>query len=102
DHIDNESRQVLLGQPFIHRGRKQIPRLPIDRPEIAHAAQFVVDRESVLRFYPADRLPSSTNCSRPTKSDRLLETVSFLTRKIGTFLLRHCVALPFGWQPLYR
>jgi hypothetical protein len=25
DHIDNESRQVLLGQPFIDRGRKQIP-----------------------------------------------------------------------------
>ena len=42
DHIDNESRQVLLGQPFVDRGRKQIPRLPIDHPEIAHAAQFVV------------------------------------------------------------
>src|SRR5271163_5156008 len=73
DHIDNEPRQVLLRQPFVDRGRKQIPRLPIDRPETAHAAQFVVDRELVKRFYSAYRRPSSTNSSRPTKSDRLLE-----------------------------
>src|ERR1700678_4079686 len=73
DHIGNESRQVLLGQPFVDRGRKQIPRLPIDRPEIAHAAQFLVGpriSSPILLGRAAARPPQTVLVQ--LKSDRLL------------------------------
>jgi hypothetical protein len=37
---------VFLRHPLVQRRRQQISRLPIDRPEIAHQNQFVVNRES--------------------------------------------------------
>jgi hypothetical protein len=54
--------RMLLGQPFVDRGRKQIPRVPIDRPEIAHAAQFVVGPRisaRILRRRAAARPPQT-------------------------------------------
>ena len=37
DHFHSEPRQVLLWQSLVNRRRKQKPRLPINRAEIAHA-----------------------------------------------------------------
>ena len=39
DHFDDEPRKVLLRKPLVNRRRKQITRLPIDRPKIVHAPQ---------------------------------------------------------------
>jgi len=36
DHFDDEPRQVFLRKPFVDRGRRQEPRLAIDRTKIAH------------------------------------------------------------------
>jgi hypothetical protein len=50
DHFDNEARQMLLRQPLVHRGRQQIVRLPIDRPEVAHVRRLGIRRQSTPRF----------------------------------------------------
>ena len=35
-HIDHEACQMTLGQPLVHRSRKQKPSLAVDLPEVAH------------------------------------------------------------------
>ena len=36
DNVDHEAREVVLGQPIFHRGRQQIRRGAVYRPEIGH------------------------------------------------------------------
>ena len=36
DHFDDKPRQMLLRKPLVHRRRQQLPRLPINRPEVRH------------------------------------------------------------------
>ncbi len=62
DHFDDEPSQMSLRQPLVHRRRKQITRLPINRPEIVHAPQNRNKRESTCQFYSAKRRQSPTNC----------------------------------------
>ena len=35
-HLDDEPRQMPLGQPLVHRGRKQIVHVAVDRAKVAH------------------------------------------------------------------
>jgi len=72
DHFDDEPRQMSLRQPLVHRRRKQITRLPIVHPEIAHAPQATAKENQRPRFYSANRRQSRSNRRRTIKSDRLL------------------------------
>ncbi len=72
DHFDDEPRQVLLRKPLVHRRWKQITRLPIDHPEVVHAAQLKAKENQRLPFYNPNRRQSHSNRHRTVKSDRLL------------------------------
>jgi hypothetical protein len=51
DRFHNEARQVILGQPFLHRRRQQIRRVPIDLNESAHR------RARLMRYADDSMLP---------------------------------------------
>ena len=61
DHFHDKPSQVPLRKPLVNRRRKQITRLPINRPEIVHAPQATAKENRCLRFYSPNRHQSRTN-----------------------------------------
>ena len=45
DDFDNEARQMITGQPFVHRGRQQVGSVSVNGNEAAH-------REAVINALP--------------------------------------------------
>lgn len=41
DHVDNKTGQVILGQPILHGGRKQVISFPIRVYEICHHCALI-------------------------------------------------------------
>ena len=64
DNLDDESRQMPLGQPVVHRRRHQVQRFPINLTKgVAHEFVTLAEIFKTRRVYHlADK-----------KSDRLLE-----------------------------
>src|SRR5882762_2291352 len=54
DHLDNERRKTILGQPVLHRGREQIIGLSIYWYETAHLC-LARANSSVAAILPARR-----------------------------------------------
>ncbi len=49
DDVDHEARQVILGQPVLHRGRQQKRRGAIYRTEIDHGYTLgIIKRDSLM------------------------------------------------------
>jgi hypothetical protein len=65
DDIDHEARQMILGQPIVHRGRQQIRRGAIYRTEIDHGyTPGIVEQDNTMTkaFTDSSGRLSPTGC----------------------------------------
>jgi hypothetical protein len=63
DHFDDEPRQMLLRKPLVYRRRQQIPRLPINRPEIGHQkSPPPCANQRLILAWPQTQRQSPTGC----------------------------------------
>src|SRR3989338_11359762 len=64
DDFNDKARQVIFGQPFVHRGRQKVSSVSVNRYEPAHRAGLLWSTPAIVAPYPASR--------KTGKPDRLL------------------------------